>query len=463
MISNVDQVIKTNKYYLHHIRQGIPASLRGTLWPILSITKNNKNNSNNTNGSSAIGAAVLDDQGYLDLLNKDNIYEKAITRDLELLFADRDGVFMTKADQFKDSLFHLLKAYANYDDHVGYSKGFAYIALPLLLHMPEEEAFCVFVELMNGTYQWKSLYAPPTDGLSRVLFQLDGLIMEHLPKLYHHFGTFGIHSHDYAKTWFTTLFVSNLSSLDCVYSIYDILLAEGTDSLYGFALALLKMNQDQLLALTEQDELLAYLLDSQMGDVYKDDVKKMVQDSVCFKVQKKRLVKLAKEHQHTLSSSMSRKRSVSLSTSMSPATTTNDMEFLHMARQQNKALMDSVKQRQAQLESLSKQQGQSAKELVDAKMELARARQSNDVLRQQSFDLKKALDALPAEVEDRLKEHIHSLAKKNMGLVDRNSELEYRLSGMEGMLMDIKAKFAQSENERDELNQRLDELRQLVN
>lgn len=135
MISNVDQVIKTNKHYLHHIRQGIPASLRGTLWPILSMTKNNnKSNSNNTNGASVIGD-VLDDQGYLDLLNKDSIYEKAIARDLDLLFADQHGIFMTKAGRFKDSLFHLLKAYANYDDHVGYSKGFAYIALPLLLHV----------------------------------------------------------------------------------------------------------------------------------------------------------------------------------------------------------------------------------------------------------------------------------------------------------------------------------------
>jgi chromosome segregation ATPase len=198
----------------------------------------------------------------------------------------------------------------------------------------------------------------------------------------------------------------------------------------------------------------------------------MVQDAIEFKIQRKQLVKLAKEHQQALSSVTSRKRSASIpassffsthTTAIATTATTHDIEALHMTRQQNKALMENVKQRQMQLEQLSKEQGQSATELIDAKMELARARQSNDDLRQQSFALKKALDALPAEIEDRLKGHIHTLAGKNMGLVDRNSELEYQLANMEGVLMDLKAKFAQSENERDDLNQRLEELRQLVN
>ncbi|KAI8333617.1 rab-GTPase-TBC domain-containing protein [Chlamydoabsidia padenii] len=471
VISNVDQTIKSNKHFLQHIRQGIPSSLRGTVWPILSKTKNIiKSNSNNVNG---INGSSLDNghQGYyVELLNKDNVYEKAITRDLDSLFAVDQGIgiFTTGASRFRDSLFHLLKAYANYDDHVGYSKGFAFIALPLLLHMPEEEAFCVFVELMNGTYQWKVLYGPPMDGLSRNVFQLDGLVMEHLPKLHHHFGAFGIHPNEYAKPWLTTLFVSVLTSLDCIYAIYDILLAEGTDLLFGFGLALLKINQDKLLALNEPDELINYLLGSKMGDAYKNGPKKMVQDALEFKIQRKQLVKLAKEHQQALSSATSRKRSASIPASsfFSTAlhtTNTHDIEVLHMTRQQNKALMENVKQRQTQLEQLSKQHGQSATELIDAKMELARARQSNDDLRQQSFVLKKALDALPAKVEDRLKEHIHALAGKNMGLVDRNSELEYQLANMEGLLMDLKAKFAQSENERDELNLRLSELRELVN
>ncbi|CAO3600215.1 unnamed protein product [Absidia cylindrospora] len=474
MISDADKVIKTNKQYIHHIRQGVPESLRGSVWPVLSKAKTS-NNSNNINGASMVDS-VFDNQSYLDLLNMDNIYEKAIERDLDVLFADQDSLFAANTMvQLRDPLFHLLKAYANYDDHVGYSKGFALIALPLLSHMPEEEAFCIFVELMNGVYQWKSLYEPPLNGLSRTLFQLDRLIMEHLPKLYQHLQASGIHTSDYAKTWFTALFIPILPSLDCVYSVYDILLAEGTDVLFGCGLSLLKVNQDSLLALMEPDDLMNYLLGAQMGNFYKNDSKKLILDAMDLKIQNKRLVKLVKEHQQLLW-----KKSVPLSlpslfppSSISttavatlisiPESAINDRNLMQLTRQQNKALIDSVKQRQLQLEQLSKQQGHSTEELMDAKMELARARQSNDDLRQQSFDLKRALDALPAEIEDRLKQHIHSLVGKNMGLVDRNSELEYQLTAMENMLKDIKAKFAQSENERDELNLRLEELQELVN
>ncbi|ORZ25794.1 rab-GTPase-TBC domain-domain-containing protein [Absidia repens] len=483
MISDADQVIKTNKQYIHHIRQGVPESLRGSVWPALSKTKTTKYNSNNITSASMVDG-VFDGQSYLDLLNMDNIYEKAIARDLDVLFADQDSLFAANAmDQLRDPLFHLLKAYANYDGHVGYAKGFALIALPLLLHTPEEEAFCIFVELMNGVYQWKSLYQPPLNGLSRTLFLMDRLIMEHLPKLYQHLQASGIHTNDYAKIWFTAFFIPILPSLDCIYSLYDTLLAEGTDVLFGCGVALLKVNQDSLLALMEPDDLINYLSGAQMGDFYKNDSKRLMQDAMDLKIQNKRLVKLSKEHQQMLSS-ISWKKSVPLSIPSlfppSSVSTTavatsasisesaivsaiNDKNLMQLTRQQNKALIDNVKQRQLQLEQLSKQQGHSTEELMDAKMELARARQSNDDLRQQSFDLKRALDALPAEVEDRLKQHIHSLVGKNMGLVDRNSELEYQLTAMENMLKDIKAKFAQSENERDELNLRLEELLELVN
>ncbi len=37
-----------------------------------------------------------------------------------------------------------------YDPDVGYTQGLAFIVAPLLLLMPEEEAFCVLVRLMES-------------------------------------------------------------------------------------------------------------------------------------------------------------------------------------------------------------------------------------------------------------------------------------------------------------------------
>jgi hypothetical protein len=46
-------------------------------------------------------------------------------------------------------LFNVMKAYAVMDPEVGYCQGSAFIVGMLLLNMPEEDAFCVFVKLMS--------------------------------------------------------------------------------------------------------------------------------------------------------------------------------------------------------------------------------------------------------------------------------------------------------------------------
>ena len=46
-------------------------------------------------------------------------------------------------------LFNVMKAYAVCDPEVGYCQGSAFLAGMLLLHMPEEDAFSVFMKLMS--------------------------------------------------------------------------------------------------------------------------------------------------------------------------------------------------------------------------------------------------------------------------------------------------------------------------
>lgn len=138
------------------------------------------------------------------------------------------------------------------------------------------------------------------------------------------------------------------------------------------------------------------------------------------------------------------------------------MEALYHVKQQNKILLENVNQRQTKLEQLEKKHAKVAKELIDAKLEYIQLQQANDSLRQQSFDLKKSLDALPDQMEIQLKDRIQALGGDNIILENKNNDLEQQLARMETMFMDIKARYAQSENERDELLQRLEEFRELV-
>ena len=131
--------------------------------------------------------------------------------------------------------------------------------------MPEEEAFCVLVQLMNK-YNLRGHFLPQSDLLSQRLFQLEGLVADHLPHIQRHFEAHGIRSNVYAYQWFSTLFAFKFP-LDTVYRIYDMIFAEGIETLYRFSIALLQKNQSTILSL-EFDELINFLKNDLL-EVYK--------------------------------------------------------------------------------------------------------------------------------------------------------------------------------------------------
>jgi len=51
--------------------------------------------------------------------------------------------------------------------------------------MPDEEAFCVLVRLMEG-YDMRGLYTPNMEGLQLRLYQFDQLLNDILPKVSRH-------------------------------------------------------------------------------------------------------------------------------------------------------------------------------------------------------------------------------------------------------------------------------------
>lgn len=108
--------------------------------------------------------------------------------------------------------------------------------------MPEEETFCVLVQLMNK-YGLRGHFLPQSNLLSRRLYQLNGVVGDQLPHLQRHFEAHCVKSNAYAYLWFSILFVYKFP-MDTVYRIYDMIFAEGIETLFRFSLALLeKINQ----------------------------------------------------------------------------------------------------------------------------------------------------------------------------------------------------------------------------
>ncbi|CAE7187147.1 unnamed protein product [Rhizoctonia solani] len=239
VVANYEEVAQTRPHELAQaIENGIPASLRGMMWQLMSASKD-----------TAL------EKVYSDLLKKPTPHEKSIMRDLGRTFPNHE-FFNDGSGLGQENLFNVLKAYSLYDPEVGYCQGLAFIVATLLLNMPDEEAFCVLCRLMHS-YDLRGHFLPDMPGLQLRLYQFDRLVEDVLPVLNIHFIRQGIKSSMYCSQWFLTMFSYRLP-LDLVFRIMDTVFANGIEAIFGFSLVLLYNNEEKILKL-KFDQILEYL------------------------------------------------------------------------------------------------------------------------------------------------------------------------------------------------------------
>ncbi|KAM7358945.1 GTPase activating protein and centrosome-associated isoform 2-T4 [Cochliomyia hominivorax] len=209
------------------VRLGVPEALREMIWKKLAGVDTK--------------TEMLD--MYKNLITKETKCETVIQRDIHRTFPAHK-CFKESGGSGQDALFKVSKAYAVYDSEVGYCQGLSFIAASLLLHMPEEDAFCVLVSLMYD-YGLRDLYKQGFEVLYLRLFQLERLIKDHLPKLYDHFVNCGIETHMYASQWLLTLFTARFP-LCFVFHVLDVFLLDGIPLLFQVALTLLSICENDL-------------------------------------------------------------------------------------------------------------------------------------------------------------------------------------------------------------------------
>ncbi|KAF5024254.1 hypothetical protein F66182_3686 [Fusarium sp. NRRL 66182] len=212
---------------------GIPVTYRAKVW------------------SECSGAAALRIPGYYEDLvaqsgeDDDAVVVSQIQMDINRTLTD--NIFFRKGPGVK-KLNEVLLAYARRNRDVGYCQGMNLIAANLLLMMPSaEDAFWVLTSIIENIlphgYYDHSLMASRAD--QQVLRHYVSAI---LPKLSAHLDSLFIELEALTFQWFLSVFTDCLSA-EALFRVWDVVLCtnDGSTFLFQVALALLKLNEGNLL------------------------------------------------------------------------------------------------------------------------------------------------------------------------------------------------------------------------
>nr|CAG8571478.1 93_t:CDS:2 [Entrophospora candida] len=426
IISDYETVARTKSRHLSKaIQKGIPQALRGMIWQLMSKSKD----------------AELEAK-YSQLLKQSSPHEKMIVRDLNRTFPKHE-FFRNQDGIGQEGLFNVVKAYSIYDPEVGYY----------------EEAFCVLVKLMKQ-YNMRSHFVPGMDGLQLRLFQFDLLVEEMLPRIHSHLLAQGINSSMYASQWFMTLFAYKFP-LSLVFRIYDTIFTEGIEAIFRFSIALLKRNEKKIVELNFEP--LLEFLKSGLFESYQFTptgilaqlitetqykTNDFVKDAYDIRITVKKLNRYQQAyytHQEN-----EKKRFIA------------EAEAAERIRVNNNHLSGKIKSLESSLQTLDREHVELANDFINTKMELAQYKDENGNLHQTIANLRRNLEIQHKEIESKTQDQMEDLAKKNIELVERNNLLEDQLSSLENMLIEIKMRYAESENEREVLKRKWNDLKKAL-
>ncbi|KAH6713810.1 rab-GTPase-TBC domain-containing protein [Leptodontidium sp. MPI-SDFR-AT-0119] len=224
---------------------GIPVAYRAKIWAECS------------------GAVALRIPGYYEDLvaQKNDDDDPAIVAQIQMDINRTltDNIFFRKGPGVV-KLNEVLLAYSRRNKEVGYCQGMNLITACLLLIMPTaEDAFWVLTSIIENIlprgYYDHSLLASRAD--QQVLRQY---VTEILPKLSAHLDDLSIELEALTFQWFLSVFTDCLSA-EALFRVWDVVFCtnDGSTFLFQVALALLKLNEQQLLQCSTPASIYTYI------------------------------------------------------------------------------------------------------------------------------------------------------------------------------------------------------------
>ncbi|KAK0704733.1 rab-GTPase-TBC domain-containing protein [Lasiosphaeris hirsuta] len=387
--------------------------------------------------------------------------EKVIKRDLG---ARTSYSKFAAAQGLQEGLFGVCKAYALFDEGVGYAQGMNFLVMPILFNMPEEEAFCLLVRLMNQ-YHLRDLFIQDMPGLHMHLYQFERLLEDLEPALYCHLHRRGISPHLYATQWFLTLFAYRFP-LQLVLRIYDLIFSEGLSAIIKFGIVLMQKNSAALLAMSDMAQLTTFLKDRLFDayidaapssnsilengffgsssssidkEVYRAD--QLVRDACEVKITPELLKTYATEWEEKTRAEKEREA---------------EIDNLRLS---NASYVQRVRRLEERIEAVDREQATLATELVHTKVENEELKDENESLKGQVQELRIVIQKQPTEIEAAWQLERDDLMKRNAKVHEENQKLEKELSELEEELVQTKMRYAEINSQHETLTRKWTDLK----
>lgn len=314
--------------------------------------------------------------------------------------------------------------------------------------MPEQEAFCLLVRLMNQ-YQLRDLFIQDMPGLHMRLYQFERLLEDLEPALYCHLHRRGISPHLYATQWFLTLFAYRFP-LQLVLRIYDLILSEGLSAILRFGIVLMQKNASTLLGMSDMQQLTTYLKDK-LFDVYidKDPSQGSILESGFFGSSSSNIDKEVYRADQLVTDACDVKITPEALKSYtveweekSKAEKDREVELQEL-RSANQSYAIQVRKLEERVEVCDREQAALATELVHTKVENEEVKDENESLKGQVRELRIVIEKQPLEIENNWKLERDDLMKRNMKVHEENQRLEQELAELEEQLVETKLRYAE--------------------
>ncbi|XP_049625941.1 TBC1 domain family member 9 [Suncus etruscus] len=223
------------------VLRGVPESMRGDLWLLLS---------------GAINEKATHPGYYEDLVERSmgryNLATEEIERDLHRSLPEHPAF---QNDMGIAALRRVLTAYAFRNPSIGYCQAMNIVTSVLLLYAKEEEAFWLLVALcermLPDYYNTRVVGALVDQGV------FEALARDHVPQLYDCMQDLGVIS-TISLSWFLTLFLS-VMPFESAVVVVDCFFYEGIKVIFQLALAVLDANVDKLLHCKDDGEAMTVL------------------------------------------------------------------------------------------------------------------------------------------------------------------------------------------------------------